>query len=82
MSLQEKTLAVRWHDAEMRFEVSKTDLLSLPEVTTYGKCIADSNEFLAVAAEELPNEIWRGVTLIPKSLIIGKPQVLGGKDGI
>lgn len=67
---------VVWLDAHMSFAVTKGEVAPLLNVETVGWLTYDGPSFLNVSQEDSGSE-WRGVTAIPRSLVVDIVPVRG-----
>ena len=67
-------VAVRWNDAHCTGPTTTYELHELPhkslEITTYGLLLRDDAAGVCVASEHAGVESYRGITFVPRELVI------------
>ena len=74
--MKPRMVKVVWEDACMEFSVKKGEHCTLTLVETVGWLTYECDKFLNVTAEDAHDD-WRGVTAIPRALILDIVPVRG-----
>jgi len=66
-----RIVAVTWIDAIFDPDEQRTTFSTPPKVTTYGKLLADNEDYVRVAGEVFEDGTCRATTTIPKGMVLG-----------